>query len=350
MLSNKLNLLLEYNRLYPIQGVTILIACLLFFVIKFLGFYKNKNRDYKIYSFTKNFSCILVYIIFFFCLLLYIRFLRLGITIDLLELYCIFKELFYKLPLAFSLMFLEMFFILLLLISHAKRYLHREIIKYYLYLKYSTSYKDNLISNIQVFINSFIDKLSSNWSYPFICRKLIHYVVLKSYCNLLNKEDYPLRLKYSAEIILNYTPLALLFYFIFYDYVYNNAKLYFVFYYLIFYFLFILWENATTFLHYTDNEYNVIVYERYYAEDYILYVGTTREDDTKLLNYITGNFKDFQFDETLSIDKRLALSIFPLIFRQKYRYIKTANPNIYVNPFTNDVCDITAINIDEIYK
>ena len=63
-----------------------------------------------------------------------------------------------------------------------------------------------------------------------------------------------------------------------------------------------------------------------------------------------GNFKDFQFDETLSIDKRLALSIFPLIFRQKYRYIKTANPNIYVNPFTNDVCDITAINIDEIYK
>jgi hypothetical protein len=91
---------------------------------------------------------------------------------------------------------------------------------------------------------------------------------------------------------------------------------------------------------------NFIICERYYQEEEVLYIGTTKEEDEYILAYIKRRFKDYPYDYKHSHEYFNKLDE-ALQWRSNFMYHRRFLRNtkeglcMYVNENTNEICDMT---------
>ena len=175
-------------------------------------------------------------------------------------------------------------------------------------LKFSTKYTFDEITDKCI---TFLNKLLFGKISPHIS-KIILYVQIYIY--------------FSATIILILLFIS--------DCYFNNWVLNNVLLYLPFYMIFKKWYNISKTIKLSHADYDKIIFERYYAEPYILYVNLTQKEEDELNTYINAGF------EYLGTDISYLFSSHPII--KKRRFYLTSDEQIageyilWYNPTTQD--------------
>lgn len=350
--------LLYLLKKYPeniVKIITILILCLLLF---FLLKYKNNNNNYKIINFTWNNCIIFSYFFFFFVIILYLRYKRWGLTLNLFDIYQKILVFIIKTNIFYNIIIVLICCILITAILQLKRILLKELLKKHLYFYFKTKYKDffkHLENNKSLLLDVishhpyivFIDKISGYWSYISIIHRFILYNIILPY-SILNETDiYPKWMNKPLNFLFTNSHKIVLFIIFTYECYFNNCTLHIIFYYLPFYFFIEIYKHTTDFLRRTNDGINRIIYERYYEENNVLYVNTTKEEEEFILNYMKNNFicLSHEVDEW---DKKNLLLNHPTIFIKMRRFCNDKKHiNIFQNYYTQEEFDIKDILIKD---
>ena len=280
-----INLFIQYFSFFPSQGV-LWIFCIIIIVLIYMVLKLKISIKYKIHNFFINFLLILLYLGYYILILLVLRILFWGKTIDIKP--YIEKILFFwQFSHVLFILFLLTMALLYLILFKLRFFLIKEIRKRHLYQIYN--------SKIYKFL---ILKFSSTMSYQNYLDKISNYL-----SKIINKRPEYLRFNSLFNLIIRYMPLAILFNLIIYDCLVNNFLISKIFYFLPFYIIYIVWYNITEFLYYTNHELNEIIHERFYLEDKMLYINTTSEEDKLFEKYLGANLMPswyfVRYDENL---------------------------------------------------
>jgi hypothetical protein len=238
---------------------------------------------------------------------------------------------------------------LLLLVYLFKTFLNREILKRYIYtyavlhiqseIIFKKKYPNKRITNKDY--NGFIricKKLKYFWSYDRLIDRFLFYIVITPYCTIFKTDSFGVLPIASLTFILKHLPLMILIMLFLYDVYFNAYNIHLIFYYLPIYFLFQLWENATSFLRNTNIMLNSILYELYYEKN-VKYIDMTSEEETFILTYIARYCrclsKDiYDPDINIKLKKQELISNFAIIFIRNRRYVRVGDTNFFENSYT----------------
>lgn len=343
---------LEYliKFFYTNTGYFILLIILVIetlFIYALLLKLKKPVRDLKIYNFNLNTIFLNIYVIIFFIAILVLRYIRWGYTFDLFILYFNITFLYQKAPLIVFLNILFAFILIFLLLLIIKIFLNKEILKrhlYYINYSYIEALKiknSTLNQNEEPLYYKLCKKIEQKYNYINVTNKLVHYSVISFYCNLTKKMNYPPKLKYYSKKILLYLPKSIIIILLLIDCIYNNYQFHLIFYYLPFYFIFYIWHTIGSFLVQTNEQLNKIIYERYYEEYNIKYIGTTDDEDSFIFKYIERGCLCFSFallekNSTNKAEQIEHILDVPCLIIYNRRFMRVDNTNVFRNYSTDE--------------
>lgn len=295
-----------------LNSILLIIGLINIVIIRALYKYKKRQRksiNYKINYFIFNDLCICIYVIVFITFILIIRYIRWGYTFDLKEYSTKVIAFITKVPLLMSCNIILILIICMLLWLLFRKFLHKEIIKRHLYIYYTSKYNttkehckkypgEELLDKDQSLYVIWSIKLGGQWSvHEFHDRVVYDSLTLPYY--ILSEAETSKKIKRIKQIfhfLLKRGPLILLVFLFFYDCIYNNFQIQLVFYYMPIYFVYRLWENASTWLRHTSTSLNMIIYDLYYMEYLKCYIGLTKEQNDFIVTYLQRGLRDYQHD------------------------------------------------------
>lgn len=339
------NLILSIIQLYPFKVLLVIIILLILNIIKCIVLYKI-GTNHKIYNFYLNWFWISIYFFFYIGLFIYLRINAWGKSIDLKILLT--KFLFViDISYLLSILMLLTWILFIIVIYKSKVLLTIEIIKRHLYSRYSMAYafaKKYGVNQGYCWYERILCKITYSYSFDNFIQKIfdnniIHRFLLFARGNNIEHKSHAI-----LEIIIIITPFIFLIILCFYDCYFNSFILTKIFYYLPFYLIYTLWYNLTTFLRYNSKTIDIIIYERYYEEDNIVYAGTTEEEDEYIFKYIRRGFKSFSFDFRYKgpeeyLEKLELFRKYTTLIKLNRRFVRdTKNMHVehYYNPYTGE--------------
>jgi hypothetical protein len=292
MISLLVNNILLYLKYFPSKIIILAAIILLLFIIKKIS-QLDVGTKHKIHNFTLNWVFITIYIFYYIVIILYLRYITWGYQVDLNVYFYKFKEYFIANNLAFILLLLIGVVIFLFLVKLRvfllkelrKRHLYQihhqlfESIKIYIIncQKHGKKYRPGL--HYKPIYNRIIYKLQHFYAYHRVFIRIASLIFGDNYIDVFSRYSFIKTLIKNSHKLLLILILA-------YDCYFNNFIISKVFYYLPFYILYNVWYNITEFLLQTNSALNRIIYERYYEEDQVLYLRTTKEEEQILENYL----------------------------------------------------------------
>jgi len=357
-------ILKKYATYYPLQCILVIICILIFWIIKKSYQYENTSTNYKIENILISFLSVFIYTFVFFLLILYMRYLRWGYTVELLSLYEQWHNLFKTVPCLISIIFIEILLFGIVVLNQIRRFLIRELIKVHLYVYYSlynktikdlvntgTDFGSISMEQKYPLYNRVINKLGNYWSWENTMSRIAWKYVLKPYCEKYHLEIIPKWLHNSVKLILRYGVLFLLIIILLFD-INHDYTLHYIFYYLPFYFIYSLWKNISKYLSHVDNALDFIIYERFYQEDNVIYCNTTIEEEQIIQEYIKRGFRAY-FKDLSPIENPEEwefMTTFPMMFKYQRRFILNNKTGIFENKNTGEAFNPKDIKVEKVYK
>lgn len=341
-LNNFLHYILQLTKVYPLYIIFFIIFFLELLIIFKLITKKVITKDLKIYNFHLNTLNIVIYFLIFIILLLILRYNRWGYFLNLSNIYSNFKNIYLLIPQILFYDIVLLIIIAIVLMLKFKSFLHREILKRYLYI-YHEGLKNNQKNNAKTFyyyFNHICDKLSFGWTYDSFVEKIFTQIFIKPHSILFKKTSYNKLIAKSIRFLLKKFPFILLITFISFECLYNNFTLHYIFYYLPFYFFIHVWEIVSLFLKNTNSMANCILYEIYYEKN-VMYLNTTDNEKEYFSQYISRNCTClsngvYDPDIYVMIEKKDLISNFPNIYMYNRRFVRISANNAFQNNSTGE--------------
>ena len=279
ILSNPLlNFIINLLIILLLKILPIILFLFIIYFLRNISIKKNTEYSYKIFDFDFNGFCIIIYFLFYFCLVLWIRINYFSQTTDLKQIIKSFKEK-YLIENSFdTLVNILILFSFLLCVIYLVKILHsffiKQIIKRFLILQINSNLD---LSSYSLFIlERKMDKFLS---------KTINYC--RCYCsektiNIMWKIGYK-----GNHFIVTIFPTIFLYLFFAYEIIFNELVITPNFYkYLFFYFIYHVYKRISLFISDTDWGLNLILYRMYYKEKSIKYVNIPKDYQDVILRYI----------------------------------------------------------------
>lgn len=361
MISLLVNNILLYFKYFPSKIIILVAIILLLFIIKKIS-QLDVGIKHKIHNFTLNWVFIIIYIFYYIIIILYLRYITWGYQVDLNVYFYKFKEYFIANNLAFILLLLTGVVIFLFLVK-LRVFLLKELRKRHLYQIHHQLFK-SIESNIidcqkrgekyypglhyKPLYNRIIYNLQHFYAYHRVFIHIAHLIFGDNYIDIFSKYSF------LKELIKNLHKMLLIL-LITYDCYFNNCILSKVFYYLPFYILYNIWYNITEFLSKTNAALNKILYERYYEEDKVLYLRTTKEEEQILENYLRRGLicPSYDYEYTYKfLETNKKLFTWSQDFMMLRQYLRLENPEyqhryVYEN---ENIGEIVEISLEEFLK
>lgn len=364
-LNNFIYYIQLYCQKYPVYTLLFIFAFLELVLIKNLFFYKNNSKDLKIINKTINIVYIILYFIIFIVIILIMRYIRWNYTFNLIDFFNNIIIFYKQAPIILFITFILTLIIMFLILKYIKSFLHKEILKSFLYYYHKLIEKDmenfiknnpnkspktNMTMKDKHFMVNLYNKIGAT-SYKKLINKVVMCLLIEPSIKYVNIRWH----KYIPAVVftkaLNYLPVAILITLFLYDCIVNTFNIHLVFYYLPFYFFFCIWETLTSFIDNTNSVLNFILYDIFYIKD-IKYINVTKEEQDFLQLYINRNCKCISLDvydkdPYIQIDKRDQVAFFGLIFRQNRCFIREKDTNKFINHNTGEAFDFTKEELEK---
>ena len=377
-----INLLIIYDFLIPKILLLVLFIMILKYQIKSLmynwrvEFAKNNANEflylYKIKNFYFIWFWLFIYFFIFIFLFLSFRIYRMGYILDLnnikktyIILYSL-KE--YLFIIIFTLIVLIFFLMILLILKKIKNFLETYLLQKHLYLinyKREKKYDRHLNICFAPPVTGYTEedkiKARNNYLTNGFYKKIFYYFYFFSYCNLIEiiiDLDYKLYCKYfektrfaKSELVhfsrhlkkmlnIKYNiiiPITIFFY----ELIFCNLTITYLFYFLPFYFFYTLWYKLSYFWYIGRiARLDAILYELYYDFPNIMYLNLDQDEMNIIFRYILGGLNEMPNPET--DESSLAYRI------TYYKRYLLCNNKIYRNFNIND--SITCTEYEEMQQ
>lgn len=269
------------------------------------------NNKYKIHHFDLNSLFIFCYILYYVIILFILRSLTINKSLNLLDLYIYVQNTLSKN--IFNSIFLILIAITLFLsLKKINSFLKKELRKRFIFSYHHKTYqnfikqkKDCEEKNISFtkFDDSFFTKLVDNFAQNYSHKTFVKKVLYDLSC-ILSLFQYKMnpyiihnkKVMFFVKII----PYVLFIVFFFYFCYYNNFIITKIFYYMPILYIYNLWYNISYFVLDINKMLLKIIYERYYEEDFVLYINTDDNEDNVFNNYLARHLinptKDYYYD------------------------------------------------------
>ncbi len=348
-----LTILTVYNFIIP--KVILLLISVILLKLSFLRLVKDHYPQgyeplniFKIDSFFINYFLVFIYIIIFLIILFILRLSRIGFQLDLKPFYNFIlfyinqKE--YLIINIIIIIILLLIIIIIILIQEFRMYLEIHLIKQHIYLSYANRNK---------FLNKYVyfyyERFGTYNMYRLFLYffKKVDYFALKFFISynlgkirrffknkpifkkLLDKLEDIFFILISLKVIMLLILLSII-----YDIIYNNGIISILYNILPIFFIYTLWYRFSHFLSNNLDILNEILFDIYYNQPNIKYIGFEYQDNLIISLYIRSGLllpKDFYF--------QYSNRIFPMLFYNKYTLIDKEN-NIYYNENSNKYIQI----------
>ncbi len=298
------------------------------------------NLDYKIYSFFITLFWIISYVVFFIFFILLIRYYTWGYAFNLYAFLNKIKTMYITNKIQLCILF-NFWVLFLLIFIKIRNFCIKQILKLNLYVTgiINQRRKLNYTSSYELFFAKFKNKYSYN---SLILERLKWQFIklLNCYTKYFKQREIKAEIffyfwnKYLS-VFINKLHIIFLLTLLLYDILYNNCIITKVFYYLPFYFIYTLWQQLSNFICNTNFPTNEIIWERYYDEENVLYINTTKMEDNYFLHYMANGFIPISFDfETILVHAEFERFI--IINRRFLRDKNNTKGKVYINPNTHE--------------
>jgi hypothetical protein len=312
-----------------------------------------------------NWVYLIIYICYYILLMFYLRYITWNTIVDVKRYMNKYKNFFFERPLIFIISLLLVLLLFCLLVK-VRAFLLKEIRKRYIYQEFSGLYKSMKESILKckqagqkykdiIYNKPYFNRLTDDLKYLYSYRRFLLKVFsgFALICKFMNASiTRNLITDKLINVFLKYLPLILLFMLFMYDCFFNNWVISKVFYYLPFYIIYKLWYNITQFFVDMDDVLNRIIYERYYEEDNVLYIGTTFEEDEIIKKYLARGLispvAEFNFSpEWESVYE--SIWQWNHLFMAQRRYVRNLHNPEYKNKYVFENFEETIVIREEIF-
>jgi hypothetical protein len=309
-----------------------IICCLVGIAFLLVYLLRSKKKDlykYKITNFYLNWVLIYLYIGFFIFFIFYLRYTRLkSVDIKPIKLYLsdLYSNIGFINSIFLSIVIILIVFIFLIPISKIHKFFISQIIKRHVYyINVETKYKHPSFNNKYdafLFNFSLIYSKTAFESYllDFITCRLYKFLKKLNLCSSDQLRKILIFFYYKLKYYLNILPTFMLIILIIYDIYYLNWVIAKVFYYLIFYMIYNIWNRYSIFCKYHSTALTSMVYDMYYNTHKILYVNMPDEHEQFVYDYIDNGLQ-YYWDKDK--DKDIDTSQLYLYTCQYNKYVST---------------------------